>query len=90
MKLTEKAFWSLTLAQFNSLAERFASEQESLNFRAALMCSVIAEVSRDRKKRKKPFIPDDFMPKKKKAKLTGEQIMDQIKTINIVLGGEVK
>jgi len=90
LKLTEKAFWSLTLAQFNALAERFISEQESLNYRAALVCSVIAEVNRDRKKRTKPFTPQDFMPKKKKAKLTGEQTMEQIKVLNTMLGGEVK
>lgn len=90
MRLSEKEFWGLTLAQFNSLAKLYASEQETLNYRVALVCSVIAEVNRDKKKRSKPYTPSDFMPKKKKMKLTGEQMMDQIKAVNIALGGEVK
>jgi len=61
-----------------------------LNYRGAMICSVIAEVNRDRKKRSKAYTPSDFMPKKKKAELTGEQMMEQIKVLNIVLGGEVK
>ena len=51
---------------------------------------MIAEVNRDRRKRNKPYTPRDFMPKKKKAKLTSEEIMNQIKVANIALGGEVK
>ena len=91
MGLSEKDFWSLTLAQFNALAERFANEQEALDYRAALICSVIAEVHRDRKKRSKPYTPSDFMPKKKmKVELTGEQMREQVEAINITLGGEVK
>lgn len=54
-----------------------------------MICSVIAEVNRDSKKRKKPFTPDDFMPKKRR-KLTGEQMVNQVEAINIALGGEVK
>jgi len=65
------------------------SEQELLNYRGALICSVIAEVNRDPRKRKRPFTPDDFMPKQK-IKLTDKQMTDQIKAINIALGGEVK
>lgn len=90
MRLKEEEFWGLTLAQFNSLAERFASEQEVLNYRGAMICAVIAEVNRDRKKRSKPYTPNFFMPKKEKGKLTGEQIMNQIEVINMTLGGEVK
>jgi len=55
-----------------------------------MICSVIAEVNRDRKRRKKPFTPDDFMPKKKaKVQLTGEQMKAQLGFINAALGGEV-
>jgi len=90
LRLSEKEFWGLTLAQFHSLAKEYASEQEMLNYRGAMICSIIAEVNRDRKKRSKPFTPNDFMPKKKKMKLTGEQMRDQIEALNIALGGEVK
>lgn len=79
------------MAQFFSLAKRFVSEQESLNYRGAMICSILAEGNRDRKKRSKPFTPDDFMPKKKgKVKLTGKQMKDQIEMINVALGGEVR
>lgn len=59
-----------------------------LNYRTAMICSIIAEVNRDHKKRKKPFTPNDFMPKKK-VKLTDEQMLEQIKSLNIAFGGEV-
>ena len=63
-----------------------------LNYRGAMICSVIAEVNRDRKKRKKPYTPSDFMPKKKKTRveLTGEQMREQLGLINAALGGKVK
>lgn len=53
---------------------------------------MVAETHRDRKKRSKPFTPDDFMPKKKEVKvqLTGEQMKEQLGMINAALGGEVK
>lgn len=78
----------MTLAQFHSLAKEYAAGQEMLNYRAAMICSIIAEVNRNRKKRRKPFTPMDFMPKKKKGKMTGEQMLEQVKTMNAVLGGE--
>lgn len=81
------------MAQFNALAERFTLEQEELDYRSALICSIIAEVNRDTKKRSKPFTPVDFMPKRrlnqKTAKLTDEQMINQLQAINIALGGEV-
>lgn len=86
--MSEGEFWSLTLAQFNSLAKRYAFEQETLDYRGALICSIIAEVNRDKKKRSRPFTPKDFMLKKK-VKLTVEQMKNQIEAINIALGGEV-
>lgn len=61
-----------------------------LNYRGALICSVIAEVNRNKKKRPRPYTPKDFMPRKRKAVLTDKQMMDQIKGINIAFGGEVK
>lgn len=63
-----------------------------LNYRGAMICSIIAEVNRDRKKRKKPYTPSDFMPKKEKpeVRLTGEQMKGQLEMINAALGGEVK
>ena len=72
------------------MAKQYASEQETLDYRVALICSVIAEVNRNRKKRNKPYTPGDFMPKKRRKKLTDSEMTDQIRAINIALGGEVK
>jgi hypothetical protein len=58
-----------------------------LQYRAALICSVLAEINRDKKKRPKPFTPQDFMPKKK---LTKEQMMNNAKALTMMLGGEIK
>ena len=80
----------MTLAQFSALAGEYRAEQEMLNYRGAMICSVIAEVNRDRKKRKKAYTPDDFMPKKKKARMTSGQMKAQIEAINIMLDGDVK
>lgn len=93
MRLSEKEFWGLTLAQFNALAKEYASEQEWQNHRAALICAVIANANRDPKKHK-AFQPKDFMPKKEEKKerkeLTGEQMLDRLKMVTAAFGGEVK
>ena len=91
LKLSERDFWRLTLAQFNALLSRYTYEQESLDYRAALICSILAEINRDRKKRKKPFTPTDFMPKRRDdEKLTDEQMLNRVKMISKALGAEVK
>ncbi len=75
------------MAQFNALAKEYANEQDMLNYRGAVICSVIAEVNRDRKKRKKSFTPNDFMPQKK-VELSEDQILDQMIGLNLALGGD--
>lgn len=43
--------------------------EERADLRAAIGTSLLANVNRDRKKRAKPFLPEDFMPYRvKKAK----------------------
>lgn len=90
MKLGEADFWRLTLAQFASLAERYETEQERDDYHSALICCVLAEINRDPKKRDKPFVPADFMARKKEQKepLTGEQMKVQLEMINSALGGK--
>ena len=82
----------MTLAQYNALAKQFIIGQETLDFRSAQICWIIAEVNRDRKKRSKAYTPKDFMPRReaKEApkKLTGEQMLERVKMINIALGGK--
>lgn len=60
--LTEDEFWDLTFAQFRALSKRhdLAQQQRDLGF--GIVASVIANVNRDPKKRRKEFEPKDFMP----------------------------
>ncbi len=73
--------------------DRYTYEQECQDYRAALVCSILAEVNRDRKKRKKPFTPADFMPKRREEPrqvLTSDQLLSRLKVISSALGAEVK
>uniref|UniRef100_A0A6M3JZN1 Minor tail T domain-containing protein n=1 Tax=viral metagenome TaxID=1070528 RepID=A0A6M3JZN1_9ZZZZ len=79
----------MTLAQFNALAERFSSSQEREDYHSALICCVLAEINRDRKKRPKPFTPQDFMPQVKEL-VTTESLKEKIKLLNMVMGGKEK
>lgn len=62
-----------------------------MDYRAALICSIIAEVNRNPKKRSKAFTPKDFMPKREaKKELTGEEMLQRAKMIALTLGGTVE
>lgn len=53
-----------------------------------MICSLIAEVNRDRKRRVKPFTPDDFMPKEETEELDNPKMKRAIKRISQMLGGK--
>lgn len=78
------------MAQYNALAERYKEDQKKLNYRAAMICSILAEIYRDRKKRPKAFTPNDFMPQEKKGPMDTQQMSSAIKDITLTLGGEEK
>lgn len=86
--LSSDGFWSLTLAQFDSLARRYRDCQRRMDYRAAMVCSIIAEVYRDRKKRIKPFTPDDFMMKEESEEIDSPQMKRALKRISQMLGGK--
>lgn len=79
----------MTLKEFNALSERYKDTESRLDYRAALICTVLAEINRDRKKRPKPFKPDDFMPQKPKKKLKPEQMVKSLEVITQMMGGEI-
>lgn len=62
------------MAQLAVLAEHYAAARERLDYRAALVCAVLANCFRDRKKRAKAFQPSDFMPRQKQQEQTPEQM----------------
>jgi len=87
--LTEEGFWRLTLREFNALVERYIINHDWLNYRVALVCSILANTARDPKKKPSPFVPDDFMPKKEQRQQTAEQMFAFVQALNAVLGGKV-
>ena len=81
--------------QFNALAERYREEQERQDFRAGLICSVLANIYRDSKKRQKPYAPQDFMPQKEpepkqEKKQESSVNKEQLQFVAKIFGGEVK
>lgn len=89
--MQEKDFWRLTLKQFCALAGRHTARLEREDYRAALVCSVLANVNRDEKKRRQPFTPEDFMPGKARPQKqqTTDDMLNMVKVLNAALGGEV-
>lgn len=58
---------------------------------AGMISSTIANAARDPKKKKEPFMPDDFMPGKKSVKRpTANELLDKVKMINRMMGGKDK
>ena len=58
--------------------ERYALSQKRLDYRAALICSVIANVNRG--KRQKAFKPKDFMPRERRRQ-THEEMLAYVKAM---------
>lgn len=88
LKLTESQFWRLTIKEFSMLYERHKQRLSAELFNSALICSVIANANRSKGK---PFTPSDFMPqeKKKRKKMTTEEMVEMLKQITLANGGEV-
>lgn len=52
------------------------------------ICSIIANANRDTKKRRKPYVEEDFMSGRKKG-LTPEQFATMLKATTLACGGEI-
>jgi hypothetical protein len=81
-------FWQMIPSEFGIFVEqkvKFITDEETRHQRrTALLAMMIANFSGNTKKRYKI---DDFMPRKK---ITGKDMLDEIKRINAMLGGEVR
>ena len=89
LNLSEDDFWYLTLKEFNALSTRFKENQKWLNYRAAMICAVVANTVRNPKKKSRAWTPDDFMPTKERRYMTDQQMFAQVQAINAILGGKV-
>lgn len=89
LRLSEDEFWGVTPAEFVALVERYKEEQTWLNWRAALVCAVLANIYRDTKRKSQPFTPEDFMPgHEKEEPQTVEQMESTLKMLTIAHGGK--
>lgn len=61
----EEVYFMLDVA-----ARRYEREQYRSDFRAGMVCSLIANVYRDAKRKPEPFTPEDFMPVTKRNQET--------------------
>lgn len=61
--ITEEQFLQLTPAKFAALSERHDYSVHQAEFRAGLICSIIANANRDEKKRPQPYTAYDFVPR---------------------------
>ena len=84
LRLTDGQFWQLTLKEYMKLADRLLADRERQDYRAALVCTVVANAHRDSKQ--KPYRPQDFMPKKKRSK-TAQEMLEHVKVLHKALGG---
>lgn len=88
--MSESEFWPLTLGQYTRLLRRAEARFERDVFGSAMVCSVLANIYRDSKKRPKPFTPADFMPTKAKPKQQSWQDMKAIgKLLTRAMGGKI-
>jgi len=72
--------------------ERYLDEQENLDFRTAIIASIIANVNRDTKKKSTPYKPQDFMPsrhrKPQRKNISEDQKREHYRILNASMGGK--
>ena len=73
------------MREFSALSDRFKDTQAWLDYRAAQICAVMANMWRDPKS--KPLTPADFMPKHESKKQTPEQMLAAVRLLNSAYGG---
>jgi hypothetical protein len=85
LQLSDNEFWGLTLREFNALCARHKDNQDWLNYRAALICTVMANIWRASNTR--AFEIKDFMPNICREIQTPEQMLANVKILNTTFGG---
>lgn len=71
--------------------EPFGSERGDIQ--AGIVASTVANVNRDSKKRRKPYRPDDFMPKfdeawQRQQEPAWQRMLRTVETLNRAMGGK--
>ena len=78
------------MKELNALIDRHKNKEEWLNYRTALICSLIANTARDPKRKRTPYTPQDFMPGTQHSPQTAKQMLATVKVLNAAYGGTVK
>ena len=78
----------MTLAQFDALATEYEAERERLDYRAALVSTVVANSHLG--PGQKPYAVDDFMPRREPTVQTPEQQLALITVWNAAMGGTIE
>lgn len=74
------------MTEYTALVRRWEQHKWWLDYRAALICSVMANVFRGKEQR--PIAPEVFMPRKRKQ-VQPQDMLRQVTVLNTVLGGKV-
>lgn len=53
--------WFITPVEFGALGQRFNEKRNEELYGSAMICSMLANIHRDTKKRPEPFQPSDFL-----------------------------
>lgn len=82
----------MTINEVNIEVEAWVFQQEVMDYRFGLLCSVYLEPYRDEKKKPEPWSPQDFMPdrrnrKPEKTVQTWEQQKTLVEMLNALFGG---
>jgi len=72
------------MREFGALSDRFKDAQDWLDYRAALICTVMANMWRTSKT--KAYKPSDFMPGKQHTRQSQKEMISRVKAINAAYG----
>jgi len=75
------------MKEFSALSDRCKDVQCWLDYRAAIICTVMANMWRGPKSR--PFTPADFMPGEKHGRQTQKEMLDVVKLMDATYRGKV-
>lgn len=99
LRMTDKEFLRRTPHEVGLLLDAHASVLEIEDSRFGILCSLLANIHRDRKKQKKGYKPSDFMPNRRNAatgkpdngkpKQTPEAQLQHLKAITALFGGTI-
>jgi len=72
------------MREFSALSDRWTDGKDWLDYRAALVCTVVANMLRGPKA--KAFKPTDFMPGKRHTRQSQKEMISRVKAINAAMG----